>query len=316
MTYEDFFDEWDSPCESITCKTSGSTGNPAVIELPKKEMVKSALRTIEYFSLDSTSKLYSCISPDYIGGKMMGVRQRVCNCRLEWEIPSNRPLGECSAGDVIDLISVVPSQLNYILANPEGMPKLNNILVGGAPLSEETRNLIMSTGANVFESYGMTETASHIAIKRIGDGEDFFHTLPGIEVYDKDGCLAIGIEGWKEIVTNDCVELISADCFRILGRRDNVINSGGIKIHPELIESKLTGCFQFPFAITSRPDSKWGEAVVFAAKCRKDEIPLIEIKLAEVLSKYERPKSVVSLSEIPLTGNGKINRVELKRICK
>ena len=165
MTYEDFAQEWDSR-DMITCRTSGSTGAPKEILLPKQEMVNSALRTIDFFGLTGDSLLYSCIAPDFIGGKMMLVRQRAAGCRFLWETPSNRPLDGYS-GEPISLLSVVPSQVIYILDNIKDMPVIDAMLVGGSSIPESLRHRIEKSGLNAYESYGMTETASHIALRRI-----------------------------------------------------------------------------------------------------------------------------------------------------
>lgn len=309
MTYQEFLEEWESPATEIRCHTSGSTGTPACILLPKEQMRASARRTIEFFGLTSQSVLYSCISPDFIGGKMMLVRQQELGCVLESEQPSNRPLSSGCDVAVIDLLSVVPSQMIHLIDNIDSLPDIRNILVGGSAIPSELRERIAASGLNAYETYGMTETASHVAIRKIEAGLSPFHTLPGITVEDVNGALRIDIDGWQSILTNDACVVLNPHEFEILGRLDNAIVSGGKKIHPEMVEQKLSSFLHFPFYITSQPDEKWGEAVVMMAEAdcglRRD----IENFCRENLESHERPKRIVFLERLPRTPNGKILRV-------
>ena len=163
MTYEQFAEMWDGNSDSIECTTSGSTGTPKSIFLPKHEMRRSARRTIDFFGVGRDSLLYSCISPDYIGGKMQFVRCREAGCRFAYEKPSNTPLAGYSGGR-IDMVSVVPSQMLYI-AGLRNLPDVGAYLVGGGPVHDKLRKIIAARGIRAYETYGMTETASHIAIK-------------------------------------------------------------------------------------------------------------------------------------------------------
>lgn len=304
MTYEDFRSEWESESDTVDCHTSGSTGTPTLIKLPKEMMRQSARRTIDFFGLTSDATLYSCISPDFIGGKMMLVRQRKINCRLYWESPSNRPL-ENYKGGPIDLISVVPSQMIHILDNLHVMPELRNILIGGSSIPSGLRRRIAASGLNAWESYGMTETASHIALRRVMADPESFHTLPGVTVEDRNGALVINISGWKSLVTNDACRVLAPDEFEILGRLDNVIISGGKKINPEKLEERLSLSIEVPFFITSAPDEKWGSRVVLVAECNESRKEEIESVCHKHLEKHEVPKQIIFMERIPLTSNGK-----------
>lgn len=309
MTYEEFAREWDSDSDFIVCGTSGSTGSPKQIKLPKIQMLRSAERTARYFSLNAGSELHSCISPDYIGGKMMLVRKRFLGCRLSWETPSNHPL-ESFEGDEIDLLSIVPSQMIHILDNLGSMPRIKNILIGGAPIPPSLRERIVSSGLDVFESYGMTETSSHIAIRKIGNVLSPFRTLDGITVSNPDGRLCINIPDWIEITTNDVANVINPNEFHILGRADNVIISGGKKIHPESVEMRLENQLdnRYRFYITSRPDEKWGEAAILVTEAPPDSKAEITEVCRRILDKHEIPKDIIFKEKIELTPNGKIRR--------
>lgn len=324
MTYEDLEIEWRGSADAIVCRTSGSTGTPSIIRLPKKQMRKSAHRTAQYFGLDGNSHLHSCIAADFIGGKMMLVRAMVLGCGFSFETPSNCPLDDYSGG-AIDLISIVPSQMIHILDMYESvviadnsvreLPELKNILIGGSPIPPGLRKRICESGLNVFESYGMTETSSHIAIRRVGNDEEYFHTLEGIKVsLSENGALIIHIEGWQTFHTNDIAEILDEKTFRILGRADNVIISGGKKIHPEEVEKKLQEAFDFPFMITSKKDEKWGEKVVMIVPAenlkRTSESRIIE-KCRQICLHHEVPKEIIAIDELPTTENGKIKRIRL-----
>lgn len=306
MTWDELRHEWESGSDTLLCHTSGSTGRPSEIRLPREQVKKSALRTISFFSIDKDSHLRSCISPDFIGGKMMLIRSLAAGCRFSWETPTNHPLDGYD-GPAISLLSVVPSQLNHLLDHQDSLPEIGDILVGGAPLSPAQRRRVADSSLRVWESYGMTETASHIALRRVVVPQPGFLPLPGIEVAETDGRLEISIEGWKRLLTNDVPRFSPDGSFSIIGRADNTIISGGMKIHPEEVEAKLAALLPFPFMITSRPDPKWGEAVTLVA----DNTEISDSHILDVcrrtLLKHEVPK-IILRDEINLTPNGKVKR--------
>lgn len=310
MDYVDFIKEWHSDSEAIICHTSGSTGTPSRIIIPKKAMIESARRTCTFFKITPDSRLHSCISPDFIGGKMMYVRSAVSGANFSFEIPSNRPLSD-HIKEKFDLVSVVPSQMIHILNHPEINNCCRNFLIGGSAIPTEIRERIIDNHISAFESYGMTETASHIALRKIAVDEEWFQTLPGISVfYHSENLLGIKIEGWKDFMTNDIAEIHTPKEFRIVGRADNVINTGGKKVFPEMIERKLAKHFKFPFFITSRPDSKWGEHIVLVSvDTNVSDKRILEICRA-MLNPWEVPKETIRLPELPLTTNGKIKRIK------
>ncbi|MDE5874367.1 MAG: AMP-binding protein, partial [Muribaculaceae bacterium] len=162
-------------------RTSGSTGKAKEIRLPKEFVRRSALRTNRFFSIDSRSRLHSCVSPDFIGGKMMAVRSEMAGCRLTYETPSNRPLKDVEAGE-ITLLSVVPSQMLGLLDSDGNLPPVRHYLIGGSSLSTELRNKICDSGVDAWESYGMTETASHIALRRVEREEGWFEAFSDISL--------------------------------------------------------------------------------------------------------------------------------------
>ena len=303
--YTDFIEEWRNGNTFVECHTSGSTGEPKMIELPKGLMAESAKRTVRHFGINASSHLHSCISPEYIGGKMMAVRSEITGARLTWEKPSNRPLSNYS--DVgIDLLAVVPSQMIDLLFRLAELPQIKAIIIGGAPINDELRLRIAESGLNAWETYGMTETASHIALRKVSASDSGFRVLPGIEIStDKDSRLIINLGEWGEVRTNDVVKINSDGSFNVLGRYDNVIITGGKKVHPERVEriiEPLVGC---EVMIYGEADKKWGERVIMTVdKSTKLTLEDIEAICKSRLPKECVPKKII-IQQIPHTQNGK-----------
>lgn len=305
-----FVNEWFNSSAVVTAHTSGSTGRPKNIELLKSDMLKSAMATNRFFGINSDSLLICPLSSDYIAGKMMIVRAIAAGCRMIAVTPSNH--FELPESGCISLIAIVPSQLEHALSRYSD--RIENILVGGAPLTIEQENLVSQYSGKVYLSYGMTETCSHVALKRVGtDGP--FRALPGISFgTDVRGCLIINAPrfSFSGTVTNDIVELRDEWSFVWRGRYDNVINSGGIKVYPEEIEKKIaySGEICSPFYITKRAHAKWGEIPVLVIKSiDKLDFQHIKTEIRNVLSKAERPKEILVTDKIESTGNGKIRRI-------
>lgn len=314
MTYPEFIGQWRSGADQIECHTSGSTGKPKSILLPRRQVVASARRTIGFFGLRPDSHLHSCISPDFIGGKMMAVRQMEAGCTLSWETPSNRPL-EGYNGPGIDLLAVVPSQMIHILDTLDRgvVAAIRNVIIGGAPIPPGLRRRIAASGLQAWETYGMTETASHIALRRVEDPESPFQTLDGISVsLTSDSRLHIAIEGWQELTTNDVAVITAPGRFEILGRADNVIITGGKKVHPESVEALIESALGIETLVTSEPDDKWGRRVVLVIdntqhKAIQSDDDAIISELKNMLPPECVPKSIRH-EPILKTANGKKKR--------
>lgn len=309
MTYEEFLDIWDDGSALVECRTSGSTGTPKSIMLPKAEMARSARRTIGFFGLDRNSHLHSCIAADFIGGRMMAVRARLTGGSLTWEKPSNRPLREY-CGEPIDLLAVVPSQMIYILDNLDEIPPLRNIIIGGAPIPAEVRRRITKSGLNAYETYGMTETASHIALRRVTDPPLPFMPLDGIRIdTDAESRLVIDMAPWQRIVTNDVARVNTDGSFEILGRADNAIITGGKKVHPEQLEDSINTFIYHEVMVTSVPCDKWGQKIVLIvddSSCPMSDEEIIQLCRLN-LPDYCVPKTIVH-KPVPHTSNGKKKR--------
>lgn len=315
MTFEEFIDEWSSGSDYITAQTSGSTGQPKRIKLEKEFVRRSALRTNSFFGITESSRLHSCISPDFIGGKMMAVRALEAGCRLTWEIPSNRPLAGMGKEERIYLLSVVPSQTLHILDNLADMPWIENMLVGGSAIDPSLRRKISASGIKAFESYGMTETASHIALRRITEEEGRFSTLGDIKVRNDDnGCLVIEFPTGERVETNDLATVFDDGTFLIDGRRDHVIITGGKKVNPYDVERRISHLVPGEFMISSEADEKWGRKVVLRIErgglphAEELDLSLLRFRLAQILQPWEVPKAIETVDALERTANGKLKR--------
>lgn len=303
----DFIGQWLDDTPVIKAHTSGSTGTPKQILLSKSDMRASARATIRFFGLNERSTLLLPLSPDYIAGKMQIVRAIEAGCRLVAETPSSRPFadyeGACS------LIPIVPSQLDGLLAAPFAR-EAENVIIGGAPLSPAQEERAISARINAYATYGMTETCSHVALRRVG--ENVYRGLPGFGfTTDPRGCLVIESStlSFGRLVTNDMVKLTGDNEFEWLGRYDNVINSGGVKIHPEEIERVMIpllpeGATAY---VTSRSSDRWGEEAVIVTDSHEVGGALLD-RLKELLPPHHVPHDIIHFESIPLTSSGKIIR--------
>lgn len=303
----DFVREWDSVSPGITAHTSGSTGKPKEILLSRDDMLLSARATCRYFGIGQHSILGLPLSASYIAGKMMAVRALVSGASLYIETPANRPL-EVYSGSPISLLSVVPSQLHYLLESGR-LSLVEKLLVGGSPLPASLESALLDAGCvEAYVSYGMTETCSHVALRRIGC--DIYEALPGTEFsLDDRGCLAITTAGtsYSPVVTNDMAEVIDSIHFRWLGRFDNVVISGGLKLMPEVIEKKIASAMDgAAFVLYGRPSEMWGQELVMLVEADTPVDGLHE-KLRAILPPAELPKEILFTPRLERV-NGKIIR--------
>ena len=271
-------------------------------------MTASAEATNRFFGITEKSVVALPLSVDYIAGKMMVVRALTASCRL-LELPVSNTV---EINEKVNLLSVVPSQLPSLLSNQNSLNNIDNLLIGGAPLSISQEEKLVEKGVKAWLSYGMTETCSHVAIRRVGE-DDVFKAMPGISfAVDMRGCLVILSENfsWKQIVTNDMVELVDSQSFRWLGRIDNVVNSGGLKLHPEQIERLIRKSIPdiVPFYLTSEVDEILGQRLVMVAEGAPDG--LIDLLREKINNHRILPKRIVSAESLPLTSNGKVKRLK------
>jgi len=314
-----FLNEWFSDSDFIIAQTSGSTGMPKSIQLPKSVMQQSAGRTIEYFGLKNNDRLLLNLPCQYIAGKMMVVRAIVGQMNLITIDPATN--FDFLEHESFSFGAMVPNQIFKILDQPKGKEKLQNVknlLIGGSAISATLETEISQLSNRIVLTYGMTETASHIAIRELTGARksDLYQCLTGITVsLSKTECLQINLPEFDETFqTNDLAELHSGNSFRILGRADSVIISGGIKFSPEAIEKKLEPIINKRFIISSLPDEKLGEKLVLIIEGNSYDKIHLEEKITVLLEPYERPKIICFLNELPETSSGKIERNKLKEI--
>ncbi|SIQ76025.1 AMP-binding protein [Maribacter ulvicola] len=314
----EFLLNWTDDSETITVKTSGSTGAPKTILLKKEQMINSALATGSYFNLKSRSTALLCLPATYIAGKMMLVRAMVLGLDIHFLPPSSNPLE--GVKEFFDFGAMVPMQVGNSLSQ---LHQIRNLIIGGAPISTSLREELKSISNNSYETYGMTETITHMAVKLINSGAvegSPFLVLPDVEIsIDDRSCLVINAPKISDetVVTNDVVELVSKSEFQWLGRFDNVINSGGIKFSPEQIEAKISNILDQPFFITSLPDKKLGEQLVLVIEGKvKENDVLKKITSSPLLSKYEVPRQIKTIPVFLRTDSGKVKRKETMTLLK
>jgi len=312
-----FILEWLSPIKGIKAITSGSTGKPKEILLKKKYMEASAFATINFFKLKPGYRALLCLPVQYIAGKMMIVRALAGGLDLYLTKPSTLP--EIDKFEKIDFCAMVSSQLASLLETKKGAEQLNsikNLIVGGSFLPAKLELKIKKLRTNIWQTYGMTETITHIALRKLNgtDSEEFYSPLNDVQTsLDSRGCLVINAEkiGVQKLVTNDLAEINKSGKFKILGRIDNVIISGGIKIIPEEIENKLNGWIENNYYISSQPDEKLGNKLVLYVEDEgklKNQIYRLWEKIEERLSRFEVPKEIIFVDRFSRTNSGKIIR--------
>ena len=302
-----FLEEWYSDSEIVITKTSGSTGIPKNIELTKSAMIQSATLTGKFLNLKEGDTALLCMPSLYIAGKMMLVRAIVWKLNLFCIQPVSHPLQNISREFTFS--AMTPMQVENSLDKISAVKKL---IVGGAQISSHLLNLLKNKPTDIYESFGMTETISHIALKKVSGNADHpvFHTLPDTRIrLDERGCLCIQPSFLQEeIITNDIVSIISDHEFEWLGRIDNVINSGGIKIFPEKVEKQLRTIIDREFIISSLPDDLLGNKVVLLIAGKT--IPELKEKISNFPfeNKYEKPKEIFYIDHFDKTHTGKIVR--------
>lgn len=343
MTYQEFISEWNDEAQTIHVQTSGSTGAPKKMNVRKDRMIESAKMTCNFLGLQSGDTALLCMNLDYIGAKMMVVRSLVRQLHLIQVAPSGHPLA--TVGVPITFAAMVPLQVYNSLQVPEEREKLRQIkhlIIGGGAIDDALAVQLHDFPHAVWSTYGMTETLSHIALRRLNglESSSWYTPLQGIKVTtNADDCLVIDAPMLCDspIVTNDMAEIreISTSegqntlAFRIIGRRDNVINSGGVKIQMEELERLMRPFLTMPYMVTKRKSEKFGEIVVLmvekegddegATVEEKSELPMLRAILRllhRALPRYWEPRLYLSVDRIPMTETGKPNRALAQQMAE
>lgn len=322
MSLEEFLSEWNNDSLFVHVQTSGSTGAPKPMLAEKRRMLASSRITNDFLGLREGDAALLCMSLDYIAGKMMVVRSIERGLKLITVEPSGHPLNhsQLAIDDCkIDFAAMVPMQVYNTLQVPEERKRLlqiRHLIIGGGAIDEALGAELKNFPNAVWSTYGMTETLSHIALRRLSGPEasDWYMPFPSVKVsLSEDGCLVIDAPEVcpERLVTNDIAE-ISPQGFRILGRKDNVICSGGIKIQIEEVESRLRPFFRVPYLISKRPDPKFGEVSVLLTEGSIDEARQI---CERILPKYHQPQNYAHVAQIPITETGKPARKEAAQLA-
>lgn len=320
MTFEQFISDWQSPSHTILVHTSGSTGKPKPMLVEKQRMEASARITCSFLGLQPGDSALLCMPLDYIAGKMMCVRSIVGGLRLIRVEPCGHPLQHLD--EVPTFAAMVPMQVYNSLQDDRELnilKQIRHLIIGGGAISSKLATALRSFPNAVWSTYGMTETLSHIALRPLSgeDASEWYTPFEGVEVsLNQDGCLVINAPEVcaEPLTTNDIAE-IDGDGrrFRIRGRRDNVVCSGGIKMQIEEIEAKLQAHTDIPLMITKRADEKFGETVVLLAEC--NDMEPLKALCHKWLSKYELPHDYIYVERLPVTETGKPARAEALRIA-
>ena len=323
MTVEEFLAEWNNDSDCVAVHTSGSTGAPKLMMAEKRRMEASARMTCKALGLSRGDKALVCLPMDDIAGKKMVVRCVTCGLDMMCVEPSGHPLATvCSR---IDFAAMVPMQVFNSLEDDverQRLMDIGNLLIGGGAIDERLESALREFPNAVWSSYGMTETLSHIALRRL-DGEHaslWYCPLDGVRVsLDSDGCLVVSAPAvcGQKLHTHDLAVVEDTDSgqrFRITGRIDNVICSGGVKIQIEEVEDALRPYLSAPFMITRRPSEKFGEEVVMLTE--DDDTDAVLSVCRRVLPRYSQPKACRHVASLPVTATGKPARGEAAKIWK
>ena len=303
-----FLLDWFDEKSYIELTTSGSTGTPKIIKIEKQAMLDSALATGDFFGLQPGNTMLHCLPTNYVAGKMMFVRSFILGLDMKFVEPNSNPLKNIDEN--FDFCAMIPLQAKNSLKKLREK-KIKKLIIGGVKVHKALEQELVKIPIEIYETYGMTETITHIAAKRIG--EEVFTVLHNVKVsVDERECLIIKAKriSSKEIVTNDIVELISDTQFKWEGRYDNVINSGGIKLMPEQIEEKLSTLIPRRYFVSGLADDNLGEKVVLYVEGEHVEI---DETVFSVLKKHEKPKEIVFIPNFKQTATGKIMRKESLR---
>jgi len=313
-----FIEEWQSDSKTVKVQTSGSTGVPKVFDIEKEKMLNSAQMTCDFLKLKKANTALLCLPIEYISGKMMVVRSFERKLNLLVADPSLKPLENLH--QEIDFCAMTPLQVENSL---DKIHFIKNLIIGGAAVSESLKKKIAQTlklshsETKIYETYGMSETLSHIALKELYPNPDeYFTVFENIDISkDERGCLKIIAPKLNSEIlqTNDLVDIKSTNQFKFLGRIDNVINSGGAKIFPEQLETLIKKEITNEAVFLGIEDESLGEKLILVIEGSENENLKSQISNLRFEKSFHKPKKIIFIEKIPRTPNGKVNRLELKK---
>ena len=317
-----FCHDWLNGKSSFELQSSGSTGVPKTIVVSRAQMSSSAKATGDFFGIQPQASLLCCLNTAMIAGKMMLVRALEWDSGLYLVEPSSKPLLDFAADQHFDFVTMVPLQLDASLEHPHSavlLEGIRNLLIGGAPLSEALREKAIKLPIKLFQTYGMTETVSHVALADLkADGPLTYQPLPGVMIRQSpEGKFQIKapMSNDQWISTNDVVEILPGGGFIWKGRADFTINTGGLKVQPEEVEKRAGKVMErfFPgqrYFVTALPDLKLGQKVVLMIEGQQgnqDPLQIIDT-LKRELPPFHSPRKLLFVPKFAETASHKINR--------
>lgn len=316
-----FLDEWHDGGPTVGVQTSGSTGTPKHMQVEKCRMEASARLTCSFLGLQRGDTALLCMPLQYIAGKMVVVRSLVWGLRLVTVQPSGHPLADVDEAPVF--AAMIPMQVYNSLQVPrerELLRRVKHLIIGGGAVDDSLARALRDFPHAVWSTYGMTETLSHIALRRLNGEEasEWYTPFDSVRIrLSERGTLVIDAPAVnpQTLETNDIAELNERGQFRILGRADNTINTGGVKVQIEQAEARLAPILPFPFAVTAVPDVRLGEAVTLLYAAPSEQPDLLQ-RCRDVLPPYWCPKHCYRVASIPQTGSGKVSRAEVKELAR
>lgn len=306
-----FLNEWKNELPYFTTQTSGSTGAPKQIRTLKEHAKASAKATIDFLNLKKGDKALMSLNPNTIGGKMMLIRAYEHSLNIHCIRPQGNPLKDIT--ETFDFVSMAPLQLaNVLEENPSKMKFAKNTIIGGGIISDKYIQKLEENDLTVFQTFGMTETISHIALRKVGkESEEFYQTINGITVsqneVDKSLIIHAPKLGLEELHSNDIIELLNPTMFKWKGRTDYTINSGGVKVQIEELEKQLSKLIQQPFFIWSSPHDKLGQQIVLIVEGEIQKEWLTKDFYSNI-NLYHIPKRIGNIELILRTNSDKILR--------
>jgi O-succinylbenzoic acid--CoA ligase len=307
-----FIITWLGDCDDILQYSSGTTGKSKEIRLSKQSLLDSAKNTCRFFNLQTGQTALLCLPVAYIAGKMMIVRCMVGELNLQIIEPTGTP--DIPGIQQIDFCAMVPLQVINTLNSRHNLLPINKLIIGGAGISYELEKMLLPVTSEVYATYGMAETCSHVALRRLnGVGrQEAFQALPGVTLArDERDCLVISATYLPgQVVTNDLVEFTGPGFFKWLGRYDNLINSGGIKIVPEEIEATIMANTRRECIVIGLNDRKLGQKLVFVFEKSPIKKPVSSLKTAleNGLPPHWRPKKIICVEKFPRNNSFKVDR--------
>ena len=320
QTAEDFFNAWENGTQQFTIQSSGSTGAPKTVVLECKWMIWSALQTQKHLHIESNDVIFCCLPIQKVGGLMMLCRSKVWGCKIQIATPSSNPL---MAAVNANIISLTPYQLFHVWKHPISKAHLLTfkvVLIGGGPIDPLMEKLIkqVPNTCRFFHSYGMTETYSHIALRALNGPEysAYYTSFEDVKITETaDACALIQTPFYPEgLLSSDTIELQSNNQFKVIGRQDHIINSGGFKFSPEQIEQLIYEHLQidFPICISAIKDEALGEKIIIVT-AQGNQIHETDWHFLNQISPYCHPKKIVLLTDLPYNEGGKLDRLDIKK---